>query len=130
MATSIGSISFLVNVPSDQMLTESEVADLEAQIVERFGAQLRDGLGGRLEIEGVTSRRGCLIVEISMCVAVGATIKFVKDYPDIRKGAIQLAEDLDSLRIKAQGWAKSVSAWFYREDLVEEVDRDGSKDTE
>jgi hypothetical protein len=120
-----GTISFFVNDPKDEPVSDEEMAALGRLIAERYTARLNDSpLRGVIVVQGFEARRGCIIVSLHLAAVVAAAsttvlaVKgFLEKYKDIREGAILLAKDLNNLRVKLNSWSKEHAVWFYNDDL-------------
>jgi len=121
----IGTVSFFVNDPKGYALSDDEAQMIGVLVAEHYAQRLaKSPLEGVVIVSAFETRRGCLIVTLTLAaklvagrVTVGAVTKFLKDYEDIRKGAILLAKDLNNLRLKLNQWSKEHTVWFYRDDI-------------
>lgn len=124
----IGTITFLVNIGKHESISESEMSELAHAVTEEFERAIeRRHLGGTISIVSTAVGRGCVTIVITLgavVVAVGAVVKtvssFLKDYEDIRKGALLLAQDVNGVRVKIERWAEKRPAWLFRTDLKQE----------
>jgi len=99
---SIGSISIFVNTGQHEVYLSDEVASVMGNTLrDYFTTQLRQR-NYPLEVTGFKIKRGCLIIELFLGIAIaGDFIKgaydFVKDYPDLKKGAKEIADTLKGM---------------------------------
>lgn len=122
----IGAITFIVNIGKHEDISESEMIELGYALEKRFETAIEHRqLGDLLTVVSTSVGRGCVTIAITIgavVVAVGTTTKlvcsFLKDYEDIRKGALLLAEDINGAKIKIERWAKKRPAWLFRDDLL------------
>lgn len=121
----IGTISFCVNEPKGRALSNEEVNYIGTRVVDQFSAILqRSNLNETIKVLRFESRRGCIIITISLGIKIagstGAGITLVtllKDYEKIRRGAKKLAEDLNGLRLELEKWSQELRIWYYRDDI-------------
>lgn len=121
-STTIGTITFLVNEEAGERLTEAEMEEVGAAVAEAYAASIeRNGYAGILTIQAVAVARGCITIAITVgaVIAAAATtakiaIAFLKDYEDIRNGAVMVAQDINGLAIKLKEWKRGRRIWIFR----------------
>lgn len=112
-----GEISFFINIPRDDALASEEADELSRIVVDAFTRKLKDSrLAPYISVEGYSWERGCLITSIALSAVVVGVLKGVKDYPDLKKGAIEVAKDLNGMTVGLKRWGHArMSVWFYRD---------------
>ncbi len=111
------SISFVVNDPRDDRLSEEERAEIARQVLARFRQLLESDqrLATLVRIDGVAWYAGCTVVVIGIAVLA---IKTLKEYKALKESVIELAKDVNGLCVRLARWSRPYSAWFYRDDEI------------
>lgn len=117
----IGSVTFFVNVPKGDTLADEEQDYLAGRTVSWFQEQLQHGeYGNAIVVTSFSRRQGCLIIPITLGLVVtviGGIGTCIIKYPDLRKGIIAIAEDVNKLKVKLKRWREAGSVCVMREDL-------------
>ena len=110
-----GEISFFINLPRDDRLMPGEAEELSLRVMDAFSRRVREsGLAGHLSIDGYSWERGCLITSVAVSAAILTVVKGVKDYPDFKRGVIEIAADLNGMTVTLRRWGgRRMSVWFY-----------------
>lgn len=127
----IGTVTFMVNVPKHELLSEEEMSEIGREVEREFiAASERRELDNLITVVSTQVVRGCVTITLTLggaVAAVGAaavatavvkaSLSFVKDYKSLREGALLIAKDVGECWIKIKKWTKKLRVWFYREDL-------------
>ena len=122
----IGTVTFMVNIGKDETISDDEMVELSAAITAEFKkAAERRKLENEISVLSTTVGRGCVTVALTIgavVVATGAAAKvvlsFLKDYEDIRNGALLLSKDINGIKVKIERWTEKRFAWLFRDDLI------------
>jgi len=124
-SVAIGTVSFFVNAPKDSDPTRHDMQEVGAQVSGLFGELLSADpeTSGKVRIDSVEARRGCIIVAINIVLVakaagIGGAIWAVKDYAKIRESIVRLAKDLQKAYVTVERWARPYRVWFYRDDMI------------
>jgi len=82
-------------------LLDSELEEIKESISSELNKLAKmHGYGSSLKFISMRIELSCLIVTLSVCAAILAgAYKLVKEYPDLKKGALEIAKDLDKVRV-------------------------------
>jgi len=121
----IGTLTFFVNVPRNDVLTSEEQRYLAEATVSAFRKKLQESeFGNTIVITSVTHRRGCIVISVGLALvipAVSGIAAGIIQYPKLRTGIIAIAKDINSLKVRLKRWKAEKSVCLMREDLELEV---------
>jgi len=124
----VGNIWFFTNVPNDVWLSDEERANVSLQIACAYQRNLgQSNLSDVLRVGQVVYDGGCVITILQIIGTIGAAGMavgtFLDFYPGMKVGAVELAKDLNGLRIRISSkQEKKESTWFYKADFGEVSD--------
>ena len=120
----LGNLSIFVNLPRgvDEDLTRKEQRYIEELVVEQYSSRLgRSKYGNIIRIADTFSRRGCVVVTITLVAVAGGIASFVKDYPKYREGLIAIGKDIGTLSLKLRGQTYKKSTFITDERIRTET---------
>lgn len=128
--TEFGSLSFFINDPKEHDISDEEIASLGETIARHYSELIaKSEFRDVIKVSRIGSKRGCIIITLHLAVAVTvagggvSVIEILKNYPKIRKGAIDMGKDLNKLRLTLKRLSRELKVWFYRDD-IDDDDRD------
>lgn len=121
----IGTVTFFVNVPKNDVLTFEEQSWLVETTVSTFRKKLQESeFGNAIVITSVTHRRGCIIISVGLALVVSVASGIatgIIQYPKLRAGVIAIAKDINSLRVRLKRWEAEKPVCLMREDIEMQI---------